>query len=196
LLGDWSSGDDGALEKLFPLVQPELHRLAHHYMSRERGDRRATELQNSDELPGTRCRPAAHLILVRFYGLGRCVQFGRRLHSIYRGMSFPLKELWLAVDEVVHHDDVMPAIIIWPRGNVAGFDPDPRNARVGKHDAEEGQASITRRSRDETAEQQIAVGIEVIDQRAGMAVSVFPARSAAIRLVNVCEDRAEGSDFC
>ena len=36
LLGEWSSGDEGALEKLFPLVQPELHRLAHHYMSRER----------------------------------------------------------------------------------------------------------------------------------------------------------------
>src|SRR5213075_396317 len=29
-------GDKGALEKLFPLVQPELHRLAHHYMIRER----------------------------------------------------------------------------------------------------------------------------------------------------------------
>jgi RNA polymerase sigma factor (TIGR02999 family) len=37
LLGDWSGGDEGALEKLFPLVQPELHRLAHYYMSRERG---------------------------------------------------------------------------------------------------------------------------------------------------------------
>src|SRR5437867_8854326 len=36
LLGDWSSGDKGALEKLIPLVEPELHRLAHHYMSRER----------------------------------------------------------------------------------------------------------------------------------------------------------------
>src|SRR5207247_2843623 len=36
LLGDWSAGDERALEKLFPLVQPELHRLAHHYMSRER----------------------------------------------------------------------------------------------------------------------------------------------------------------
>jgi RNA polymerase sigma factor (TIGR02999 family) len=36
LLGDWSGGDQGALEKLLPLVQPELHRLAHHYMSRER----------------------------------------------------------------------------------------------------------------------------------------------------------------
>ena len=36
MLGDWSGGDEGALEKLFPLVHPELHRLAHHYMSRER----------------------------------------------------------------------------------------------------------------------------------------------------------------
>jgi RNA polymerase sigma factor (TIGR02999 family) len=36
LLGEWSSGDKGALDKLIPLVQPELHRLAHQYMSRER----------------------------------------------------------------------------------------------------------------------------------------------------------------
>jgi len=36
LLGAWGCGDEGALEKLIPLVQPELHRLAHHYMSRER----------------------------------------------------------------------------------------------------------------------------------------------------------------
>src|SRR5213595_3946179 len=36
LLGEWSGGDERALEKLIPLVQPELHRLAHHYMSRER----------------------------------------------------------------------------------------------------------------------------------------------------------------
>src|SRR5438552_18996069 len=35
LLADWSGGDDGALERLIPLVQPELHRLAHHYMTRE-----------------------------------------------------------------------------------------------------------------------------------------------------------------
>ena len=35
LLADWSGGDSGALEKLIPLVQPELHRLAHHYMGRE-----------------------------------------------------------------------------------------------------------------------------------------------------------------
>ena len=35
LLVDWSGGDSGALEKLIPLVQPELHRLAHYYMGRE-----------------------------------------------------------------------------------------------------------------------------------------------------------------
>ena len=35
LLADWSGGDHSALERLIPLVQPELHRLAHHYMSRE-----------------------------------------------------------------------------------------------------------------------------------------------------------------
>src|SRR4029453_14434757 len=36
LLKDWSGGDEGALGKLIPLVQPELHRLGHYYISRER----------------------------------------------------------------------------------------------------------------------------------------------------------------
>src|SRR5919106_3549941 len=36
LLVDWSSGDKTALEKLIPLIEPELHRIAHYYMSRER----------------------------------------------------------------------------------------------------------------------------------------------------------------
>jgi len=35
LLADWSGGDSDALDRLLPLAQPELHRLAHHYMSRE-----------------------------------------------------------------------------------------------------------------------------------------------------------------
>lgn len=36
LLCDWRGGDTSALEKLIPLVQPELQRLAHRYMSKER----------------------------------------------------------------------------------------------------------------------------------------------------------------
>jgi RNA polymerase sigma-70 factor (ECF subfamily) len=36
LLCEWRDGDSSALEKLIPLVQPGLQRIAHHYMSRER----------------------------------------------------------------------------------------------------------------------------------------------------------------
>ena len=36
LLLDWSEGNHAALEHLTPLVYGELHRLAHHYMNRER----------------------------------------------------------------------------------------------------------------------------------------------------------------
>jgi RNA polymerase sigma-70 factor, ECF subfamily len=36
LLLAWSDGDETALDKLIPLVYEELHRLAHHYISRER----------------------------------------------------------------------------------------------------------------------------------------------------------------
>jgi RNA polymerase sigma factor (TIGR02999 family) len=38
LLVAWSDGDASALERLAPLVQAELHRLAKHYMRRERED--------------------------------------------------------------------------------------------------------------------------------------------------------------
>jgi RNA polymerase sigma factor (TIGR02999 family) len=36
LLVAWNEGDEQALEQLMPLVQDELHRLAHHYMAAER----------------------------------------------------------------------------------------------------------------------------------------------------------------
>ncbi|HEV8369833.1 MAG TPA: ECF-type sigma factor [Pyrinomonadaceae bacterium] len=38
LLVAWSDGDEAALNRLAPLVQSELHRLARRYMSRERED--------------------------------------------------------------------------------------------------------------------------------------------------------------
>ena len=44
LLMAWSDGDQEALEKLVPLVNAELHRLARHYM---RGERRGHTLQTS-----------------------------------------------------------------------------------------------------------------------------------------------------
>lgn len=38
LLVDWGNGDQAALDKLLPLVEQELHRLAHCYMRRENPD--------------------------------------------------------------------------------------------------------------------------------------------------------------
>ncbi len=38
LLVSWSKGDRAALESLMPLVEQELHRLAHYYMRREHKD--------------------------------------------------------------------------------------------------------------------------------------------------------------
>ena len=36
LLLDWSNGNQAALDRLIPLVDRELHRLAHHYMRNEK----------------------------------------------------------------------------------------------------------------------------------------------------------------
>jgi len=38
LLIDWNNGDRSALDKLMPLIYEELRRLAHYYLSRERGN--------------------------------------------------------------------------------------------------------------------------------------------------------------
>src|SRR5690606_34067665 len=38
LLVDWSKGDKDALDKLMPLVESELKRIAHNYMRRESKD--------------------------------------------------------------------------------------------------------------------------------------------------------------
>jgi len=39
LLRAWTDGDQGALAELTPIVYDELHRLAHHYLKRERAGR-------------------------------------------------------------------------------------------------------------------------------------------------------------
>lgn len=38
LLKVWSEGDERAFDRLIPLVYTELHRMAHRYLARERGD--------------------------------------------------------------------------------------------------------------------------------------------------------------
>jgi RNA polymerase sigma-70 factor (ECF subfamily) len=93
LLADWSSGDATALQKLIPLVQPELHRLAHHYMSRERAGHtlQTTALVNEAFLqfvdktrPNWQNRP--HFFAVAAQLMRRImVDHARERHALKRG---------------------------------------------------------------------------------------------------------------
>src|SRR4029453_13119393 len=83
----------------------------------------------------------------------------------------------------------MLAIIILARGLI-GLDPDRRDARVVEYDTEEGKDSRAWRGRNKTAEYPLTVAIEILDPRPA------PVWFSSIRLVNVCEDRAEAADRC
>jgi len=83
LLVDWSDGDKTALDKLFPLVERELHRLAHSYMRKEKSDHtlQTTALVNEAYLrlidqKNTRWQNRAH-----FFGIA--AQIMRRILMNY-----------------------------------------------------------------------------------------------------------------
>lgn len=93
LLGDWTGGDAGALEKLIPLVQPELHRLAHYYMSRERAGHtlqttallNEAYLQLTDKTP-LRWQNRTHFMAVAAQLMRRImVDHARARHALKRG---------------------------------------------------------------------------------------------------------------
>ena len=104
--------------------------------------------------------------------------------------------LRFAVKEVIHHDDVMCPIIIWPWRGIPARDPDSGNSRVGKDDTDERKASISWRGWGNATEEQLPVDAEALDLRAGFSASVLIARPAPIWQVNVRENRAEAADLC
>ncbi|MEY2483725.1 MAG: hypothetical protein QOK24_2253 [Verrucomicrobiota bacterium] len=93
LLGDWSGGNEGALEKLIPLVQPELHRLAHYYMSRERAGHTLQTTALLDEAylrlvddPGRSWENRTHFVATAAQLMRRImVDHARQRHSLKRG---------------------------------------------------------------------------------------------------------------
>jgi RNA polymerase sigma-70 factor, ECF subfamily len=104
LLADWSKGDTTALERLIPLVEPELHRLAHHYMKRERpgSTLQTTALVNEAYLqfvdkthPHWQNRP--HFFAVAAQLMRRImVDHARERHAIKRGRA----ALKVTLDEI------------------------------------------------------------------------------------------------
>jgi len=130
LLGDWSSGDTNALDKLIPLVQPELHRLAHHYMSREEEGHtlQTTALVNEAYLqfagkthPRWQNRP--HFFAVAAQLMRRImVDHARQRHALKRGgapRKVALEETALVTEtraaELLALDEALE--------NLAAFDP-------------------------------------------------------------------------
>src|SRR5262245_15976696 len=120
--------------------------------------------------------------------VSRCVQVGRRLHSIYdKSPPQLVKQLWFAIDEIVHHNDVMLFVVVRPGCNVTGLDAHSCDACVVKDNAEEGQAVGVRRGRDEAGEYQVTVFVEVLEPGAG---------APAAWGVYVCKDCAEAAHGC
>jgi len=100
----------------------------------------------------------------------------------------------LAINKIIHHDDVIFAVIIRSWRRVAGCDSHASYPSIVEYDAEERQIPITWRRWDKTAEQQFAISAEKLHQRAGSTVAVFFAWATPIRLIDVSEDCAEATN--
>lgn len=92
LLREWSEGDQSALDKLSPIVYDELHRLARHYMRRERTGHslQATALVNEAYLrlvdyKHMRWENRAHFFAVSAQLMRRILVDHARRHNLKRG---------------------------------------------------------------------------------------------------------------
>ena len=122
LLVNWSNGDQTALDELLPLVEQELHRLAHSYMRRENRDHtlQTTALVNEAYLRlidqhKTRWQNRAHFFAIAATIMRRILlNYARDQHREKRGgkavqvslskvsiASFELPEELVALDEAL-----------------------------------------------------------------------------------------------
>jgi RNA polymerase sigma factor (TIGR02999 family) len=92
LLRAWSEGDEDALEVLTPIVYEELHRLARHYMRRERSGHslQATALVNEAymrlaDYSRMQWQDRAHFFAVSAQVMRRILVDHARRHNVKRG---------------------------------------------------------------------------------------------------------------
>jgi RNA polymerase sigma factor (TIGR02999 family) len=135
LLMAWSEGDEQALEKLVPLVYAELHRLARHYMARERNGHtlQTSALVNEAYLRLVDFKNVNWQNRAHFFGVSAqlmrriLVDFSRSRRSLKRGgeiLTVPLEEESIASPgtgaDVVALDDALKTLAAM----------DPRRSRV------------------------------------------------------------------
>ena len=134
LLVAWSDGDEQALERLAPLVHAELHRLARHYMSRERDDHllQTSALINEAYLrlidwKSARWQNRAHFFGVAAQMMRRIlVDFARRRPRAEGGEARHVS----LEDALVIAEERQPDLVALDEALVALAELDERKARV------------------------------------------------------------------
>ncbi len=123
LLRAWSGGDQGALERLTPMVYDELHRLARRYMKRERPGHslQTTALVNEAytrlaDYKRMAWQDRAHFFAVSAQVMRRILVEHARRHNVKRGGGLPHVSLEEAAavggdeTDLVALDDAMNAL--------------------------------------------------------------------------------------
>lgn len=125
MLQAWTAGDLSALEKLTPLVEAELRRLARHYLSRERSDHtlQTTALINEAWLRLIDWKQVSWQSRAHFFGVSArlmryiLVEFARARKQQKRGGGVPHVSLDEAAavsvdrsDDLVALDDALEAL--------------------------------------------------------------------------------------
>ena len=134
LLVAWSDGDEQALDRLAPLVQAELRRLARHYMTRERDDHllQTSALINEAYLrlidwKSARWQNRAHFFGVAAQMMRRIlVDFARRRPRAAEG---EVRHVSLE-DALVIAEERQPDLVALDEALVALAELDERKARV------------------------------------------------------------------
>jgi RNA polymerase sigma factor (TIGR02999 family) len=134
LLVAWSDGDEQALDRLAPLVQAELHRLARRYMSRERDDHllQTSALINEAYLrlidwKSARWQNRAHFFGVAAQMMRRIlVDFARRRPRVEEGEARHVS----LEDALVIAEERQPDLVALDEALVALAELDERKARV------------------------------------------------------------------
>src|SRR6185369_1720741 len=109
LLVDWNNGDKSAMERLMPLVEKELHRLAHAYMRREDPNHtlQTTALINETYLRLVDQRRVQWQNRAHFFGIA--AQIMRRVLLNYARDQNRLKRGGKAIHVSLSQASVMPA---------------------------------------------------------------------------------------
>jgi len=109
LLVDWNNGDKSAIERLLPLVERELHRLAHSYMRRENPDHtlQTTALINETYLRLIDQRKVQWQNRAHFFGIA--AQIMRRILLNYARVQNRMKRGGKTIHVSLSEAMVMPA---------------------------------------------------------------------------------------